>query len=404
MIIPYRVKNPPRSFPSCTVALIVLNTLVFAATSQSFLVIKGSVVQSYALNWGATPAYTILTAMFLHADIFHLLGNVLFLWVFGPAVEDRLRIPGYLGLYLLTGFAGSVAHATLGAVGGCVVPTLGASGCIMGVLGAYWYLFPWSKVCLAYFFMFLIKVWYGVVEVAAVWVIGAYFALDLFWGCFYKAAGGGGSVANFAHVGGAFTGALLLWMLNAKRDSEKVSMARATHADLKSIDLLSPPELKELVAADPEDEELLVKYADKALDSESSADIRYALTINSRVVVTRCPRVVVHYLVVMCQPPDCLSATDLLYLGRWCEQTGTAEQALRIYGMVANLHSESPELEIALMRLASVLWTFRKDGPQALAYLNALLDKFPRGVSVFEAEDLRDSIMQAAETSQPRAA
>lgn len=136
VILPYRVKNPPKHFPIATVTLMAINILVFAATSYRFLEIRPEMLQQYALRWGVTSSITILTSTFLHADIFHLGGNMLFLWVFGPAVEDRLRIPGYLGLYVLTGFAGSVAHVMLGSVSGAPIPTLGASGCIMGVLGA----------------------------------------------------------------------------------------------------------------------------------------------------------------------------------------------------------------------------------------------------------------------------
>ena len=158
-------------------ALICINTLVFALTSHAFLFIRMDVVDAYALRWGASPFYTLFTALFLHGSITHLLGNMLFLWVFGPAVEDRLRVPGYLGLYLLAGLTGHAAQAGLGAVEGIFVPNIGASGCIMGVLGAYWYLFSWSKVCVAYFFWIFFRIYYGVLEIAAVWVIGAYFAL-----------------------------------------------------------------------------------------------------------------------------------------------------------------------------------------------------------------------------------
>lgn len=404
MIIPYKVKNPPRNFPICTVVLMALNVLVFAFTSESFLVVRGSVVETYALNWGVTPPSTILTAMFLHADLLHLIGNMLFLWVFGPAVEDRLRIPGYLGLYLLTGFAGFVAHATLGAVGGQSIPTLGASGSIMGLLGAYWYLFPWSKVCMAYFVAFFIRIRYGLVEVAAVWVIGAYFLLDLFRGGLSRMAGESGGVASFAHVGGAFTGALLLWMLGVKRDSESVSRARETHSEVKSMDLLSVLELKELLRASLDDEEMLVRYANKALDSESADDIAYALQVSRRVVVTQCPGVVVHYLLVMGRPPELLSATDLLYLARWCDQSGSPDQALRVLGILESSYPDSPELEIAFLRAAGILWNTKRDGQRAIACLDSLLQRFPKSMSVFEAEDLRETILQAESQTHPHAA
>src|SRR5438445_129546 len=110
MFLPYRSKNPPESFPYVTVGLIVINTIVFALTSEAFLVIRPEMLERFAVSHNTLSPLRILTAMFLHGDIMHLAGNMLFLWIFGAAVEGRLRGPKFIVLYLLCGLAGDVFH------------------------------------------------------------------------------------------------------------------------------------------------------------------------------------------------------------------------------------------------------------------------------------------------------
>jgi membrane associated rhomboid family serine protease len=201
-----------------------------------FLVVKREVVEAYGLRWGLSPLYTIITSTFLHGGILHLAGNMLYLWIFGPAVEDRLGVKLYLCLYFLAGFAGDVAQGALASAGAiaAAVPLIGASACIMGVLGAYWYLYAWSPVCIFYW---VSLIWRGTFEVAAVWVIGFYFLMDLANGFVGRYAGQVGGVANFAHVGGVLAGLMLVWALGIKRDSDQVSRVKAIQAECQDINL-----------------------------------------------------------------------------------------------------------------------------------------------------------------------
>ena len=265
MVLPYRVKNPPRKFPIVTVTLICLNVLVHLYASDlhhPIMIIRADVVEKYALIWGGSPVYTILTSMFLHADILHLAGNMLYLWVFGPAVEERLGIPMFIFAYLLAGAAGDVAQVALDASGvmGMSVPTIGASGAIFGILGAYWYVYSWSPVCVFYSILWVFR---GTWEKKAFWVIGVYFALNLIAGINARLNGQLGGIANFAHVGGCLAGVVLVWALQIRRDSAAVSQAKAAHADTKDINLLSCIDVGRLVEANPDDEQLFVDYAKK---------------------------------------------------------------------------------------------------------------------------------------------
>ncbi len=154
MLLPYRVKNPPLAFPYATIVLMVINVLVYVFTSENLLSIRENVVENWAFSHETFSFVRMVSAIYLHADLFHLIGNMLFLWVFGAAVEGRVGIPLYLGLYHIAGFAGcllfdqTVGRMTPEGFG------LGASGAIMGLMGAYLYLSPFAQVMVAYFFMF----------------------------------------------------------------------------------------------------------------------------------------------------------------------------------------------------------------------------------------------------------
>ena len=154
---------------------------------------------------GPIPIYlTILSAMFMHGGIGHLLGNLLYLWIFGDNVEHRFGLLPFLGLYLASGVAATFAQVFLDP--GSVVPNLGASGAISGVLGAYLVLFPRNKVQALLF--------YFIVSVPAVLAIGLWIVMQLVsgWGSLLNASAVGG-VAYGAHIGGFFAGLILAFVM-----------------------------------------------------------------------------------------------------------------------------------------------------------------------------------------------
>ncbi len=394
MIIPYRVKNPPKYFPIATITLIALNVGIFALTTHSFLVIREEIVKEFALRWGVSPLVTIFSSMFLHGDIFHLLGNMLFLWVFGPAVEDRVGIAMYLFLYFIAGIAGDVAQAALGYAGaiGMAVPSIGASGCIMGVLGAYWWLFSWSKVCVFYWIFWF---WRGTLEVAAVWVIGFYIALDIVNGFLANSVGAVGGVASFAHVGGALAGLVIVVALRHKRDSSDVSQVKAMQSDYKDLEYMDPKQMFPLVKECPDDKDLLVTYVLKSMRQGEPADIKYALDLDTRTVVTRCPEAAIFYLMSNFGSDYPFSSVDLLYLARIAEESNQFSQAISIHEVIAEKHSNTSEYEKSLYRSAHIYWVRFKNANAANERLELLLELFPAGPCMFEAEDLYKNIHKA---------
>jgi membrane associated rhomboid family serine protease len=143
---------------------------------------------------------TVLTAMFLHGSPLHLFGNMLFLWIFGDNVEEVLGSIRYVAVYLVCGLCGTIFQIT--AAPNSLIPSLGASGAIAGVMGAYLVWFPYHRVR-----VLLVRF---VVEVPALWVIGIWIAIQTFRAAATWAdAGEGGGVAYLAHVGGALAGVVV---------------------------------------------------------------------------------------------------------------------------------------------------------------------------------------------------
>ena len=393
LFIPCKAKVSTRRFPYVTAALIVTNVLVFVLTSK-FAEVQEGILDKYALCWGTSPPFTLITSQFLHGDVFHLFGNMLFLWVFGEAVEDRLGPVLYVGLYFLTGLAGDAMEITLGRTWAIdpYVYSFGASACISGVLGAYWYLYPWSRVRVLYCVAWL---WQGTLELAAIWVIGGWFVLDLCSAFVEGVAGLNSGIGNWAHLGGVLAGVVAVRALHSKRDSREVSMAKANSMDYGSDrHLMDCSELRILVEESPGDEDLLGDYARAALQEHALDDLRFALEKNPRAVVTGCPDVVEYFLVALEEDPSALGPDTLLQMAMWCETHNQPMRALRLYGVIAEQTADSRSVEAALYRSAGIAWSQYADANAAIERLDLLFARFPRGTFVLEAEDLREEVMR----------
>ena len=197
MIIPLRTDSPLRSTPYMNWGLIVVNVLIFVATLSFPKLSNG-----FDLSSRQPELYQFFSYQFLHAGWMHLIGNMLFLYIFGNNVNDRLGHVGYLALYLAGGiFAGISYIATSTGQGGLV----GASGSISTITGAYLILLPRSNVTVAYFIILP-----GVTEIASIWLILGFFAYDI-----YLNFSSLDSVAHTAHIGGTVFGAAMCAMLLA---------------------------------------------------------------------------------------------------------------------------------------------------------------------------------------------
>ncbi|MBX6350382.1 MAG: rhomboid family intramembrane serine protease [Clostridia bacterium] len=216
-MIPYRDSVPSGRFPTVTVVLIALNLYVWfrewtlPAEGLRLLAYELGVVPARidlaltgpsAPDWGALS--TLVTATFLHSSWLHVLGNMLFLWVFGDNVEARLGHVGFAVFYLAVGVAGNLAHVL--ANPGSLVPAIGASGAVAGVLGAYLLLHPGARVRTLIF----LGIFITVIEVPAVILLLYWFAVQLANGLFAFQHPGVATVAYWAHIGGFVAGMVLL--------------------------------------------------------------------------------------------------------------------------------------------------------------------------------------------------
>ncbi len=216
-MIPLRDANPTRRVPFVTYGLIAVNAAVFLFQES----LPERPYAGFVFSYAATPAlitahfgayaYTLVTSMFLHGGWVHLLSNMLYLWIFGNNIEDRLGRVRFLLFYLICGFAASAAQVAIDP--SSAVPMIGASGAISGVLGAYVVLFPNARVLTLVFYFFLVRL----VELRAVWLLGFWFLMQLVSGLGSLGMVRMGGVAFFAHIGGFVAGFLLVLLLAPSR-------------------------------------------------------------------------------------------------------------------------------------------------------------------------------------------
>jgi membrane associated rhomboid family serine protease len=225
-VLPLRDNLPTRRFPVVTIALIVANVVVFvlyqgAGEGEGFFssvddsAFRPCEVEGSCPTTGAGWLITLFTSMFLHAGWLHLLGNMLFLWIFGNNVEDTLGRPRFIAFYLLGGvFAMATQSAVTLGFGSPVdaaIPNLGASGAVAAVLGAYFVLFPHGRVLTLILPIFIFPLPAGL-------FLGIYFVMQaLVGGLSFLSPEQGGGVAYFAHIGGIVFGILTIRIFAAGR-------------------------------------------------------------------------------------------------------------------------------------------------------------------------------------------
>jgi membrane associated rhomboid family serine protease len=207
-VIPLRDVIPSRTTPFVTITLIVLNVLVFLYQWMLPPYVQKQFVMAFALIPADFSWLTVFSSMFLHGSWSHILGNMLYLWIFGDNVEDRVGHGRYVVFYLLCGVAAALAQTAIDPQS--QIPMVGASGAIAGVLGAYIVMFPRSRV-LTLIPLFII---WEVVEIPAVIVLGLWFVLQLFsgLGSLANMDRSMGGVAFWAHIAGFITGMGLIFV------------------------------------------------------------------------------------------------------------------------------------------------------------------------------------------------
>jgi len=219
-MIPIRDENPTRSIAWMTILLIVTNVTISILQwilphgAGRALTMAGALIPAHLRDapaaGGIPPVLTLVTSQFLHGGVLHLAGNMLFLWIFGNNVEDVMGPLRFVVFYLLCGIIAGLVQYASGT--DSRIPTVGASGAISGVLGAYAVLFPRARIHTLIFLVIYITV----VPIPALLWVGIWFALQVVQGLASRGMAGG--VAWFAHIGGLLAGILLLFVFRPRRE------------------------------------------------------------------------------------------------------------------------------------------------------------------------------------------
>lgn len=225
-MFPIRDHNPSGSIPYVTIALIAINVVVFASY---FTTMNALELNRLFHAWGFIPARfmagqgfeTLVTSMFLHGSWMHLLGNMLFLWIYGDNLESEMGPVGFLAFYLAAGLAaaGLQGLADLDSR----IPMVGASGAIAGVMGGYLLLFPRARVDVLFIFI----VFFRIFAIPAWILLGFWFAIQIFSGINTPSDVGG--VAHWAHAGGFVAGLVLTLPVWIRRGAARFWKAHEGH-------------------------------------------------------------------------------------------------------------------------------------------------------------------------------
>jgi len=228
LVIPLRDENRSLTTPHLTRIFLIINITVFLALWLSdFIQLPGfSSLRVAVENFGMVPSellqgkklYTLFTSMFMHGGPVHLIGNMLYLYIFGDNIEDAFGHGRYLLFYFISGIIASIAHITTlltsANFSALNVPTIGASGAISGVLGAYFVLYPRARVL-----SLVLLGWIYIVPIPAVLLLGFWFIFQLFYGMLDLEIGLPSGVAYWAHIGGFVAGICfgILWRKRRRR-------------------------------------------------------------------------------------------------------------------------------------------------------------------------------------------
>lgn len=299
----------------------------------------------FVVRWGYRPAapsvITLFSSLFLHGGWLHLIGNMLFLWIYGDNVEHRLGRLGYLLCYLATGAAATLAFAALTPASAGHVPLVGASGAISGVLGFYFIWFPRNKVRLfVLFFPFLVDVWL----VGARLVLGFYLVVENLLPFFFTRQGGSG-VAYGAHLGGFVAGVLGALLLDRR------SAAGTEHAARQQA--LGGPWAAQGAREHPP------QGAAGVIAAHARGELGPAALA---------------YLELLPEQRRQVAAEVVADLGDWLARQGQSEAALTLYRRGAADHARDPQLGRLLLGSGLVLLYGKQSPASAYPYLLDVLD------------------------------
>ncbi len=389
MIIPYRadVEVARRPFGTSLVAALCFAGLAYTATLDE------ASLQEFFYAWGYVPfdpsLPALLTHMFLHAGGLHLIGNLLFLAIFGPAIEDRFGTPLYLILYVLFGISGALAQSQFAPGAMSDIPMVGASGAISGIIGAFLVLYPRDGVKT----IVMVMIRPLVVTLPSFIVLGLWFAEQLLFSFYLEST----NVAVMAHIGGFACGATAAWF--------STRSGRAATGHRLMPELVSREDLGLLLAA--EDPKASYEVMKRASDSNHHDEaFQYGLALAALKAgapeearakaaslfedargLSHARRLDLRLLLESLGSGDD-SADTLFDLGEGLFRAKQPEKAYPLFSRFLAEHSSHPKRRAAMVRLADLLINALGRPEEARPYLAEVAAGDPRNAFVQEAQYL----------------
>ncbi|MHB1455778.1 MAG: rhomboid family intramembrane serine protease [Armatimonadota bacterium] len=373
ILIPYKNDREINLFPAVTYALIAANICLYFV----LLPINRATL---AATMGFTPSHLsllhIISSMFVHGDFWHLLWNMFFLWLFGPNVEDAVGHIEFSLLYLGSGIAAAILQ--VGIVHGFMqsaelIPVIGASGAISGILGVFAVRF--LKTGIRVFYMYLLK--YGTFTVPAMWGLGIWFMQQLIGGVIDISRQGSGGVAYWSHIGGMLFGMALAYGLSMSREGlheHLISDVQKSSSD-QAVD-----KLRKALDTDPNNAEICLELGRTYCNGDNQENairsfrqvVDLCLKEGDRCKATAAFAELRHHY-----PKAHLDARSEYQITRYLLEAKCYESALKMLDELSDAFPDTPEAELSLMMAGDLCINTLNDVKGAYAYYEAFCTRYP---------------------------
>ncbi|MHB1000214.1 MAG: rhomboid family intramembrane serine protease [Armatimonadota bacterium] len=390
--LPYKNDRQISLFPAVTYALIAANVCLY-------IVLLPIHRHTLALMMGFRPldlsVPNIVSSMFVHGDFLHLIWNMLFLWLFGPNVEDALGHIEFTLLYLGSGFAAALLQ--VGIVQGFIpdaglIPVIGASGAIAGILGVFAVRFFKTGIQVFYYLGILFyPLRWGTFTVPAVVGLGIWFAQQFIGGILDVARQGTGGVAYWSHIGGMVFGMALAYGLSMSIEGSKEYLIEDAHSKLENGTADSALlNLSKALRNDPENAEICIELA-RAYHTANSPDMAIMHFKSSIDILMRKGnrnQAVAYFAELRHDYPQVrLDPRTEYQIARQLLESGCTESALKMLTEISEAYPDAPEAEISLIKAGDLCLNVLGDPESATRFYRSFCEKYPHSQLCAMAEN-----------------
>lgn len=401
LLVPFRTDRPRLRPAYFTAMLIAVNVLVYVVWALQSWCLPASAnsggypeaIASFGL-WGThLQPLAFVTHLFIHTDLLHLAGNMLFLWIFGSLIEDAIRPWGLAALYLGGGIVAAWVHLALASALGfeANVPLVGASGSVAAVMGLFMVRFFRTRVELFCWFGWIRRrLW-----VQSAWALLYWLGLEALGGILNVVADGGDGISHWAHLGGFAAGAAVAPLLGSLAAARSEYVSDDPVANLEAVGQAERiAEAEKALKASPDDARLLYwlaqAYRRSGEDRKAAAAYRRCLNLHAERGRIRRAAELYLELVQMGEPADL--PPELLFQLAGLIETDHPSEAAQIYRSLATRYPTRPEAQQSLQRLAQLCTQQLNRPEEARHWLDELIRRYPDGEHAAEA---RSSLLRA---------